>query len=240
VRRYRRSMASELRRVVMDSADPVSLGRFWSALLDRPITEQSANHGEVALCERVDLVLVAARDPKRGKNRLHLDLASTSADHQDEVVQRAQMLGAAPIDIGQGAAPWVVLADPEGNEFCVLEPRDEYLANVPVAAVVIDALDPSALATFWSHATGLPVTRSHPEYATVRRESGFWLEFVRVTEPKTAKNRLRFDLSPVADGDIPTEAERLGGYGAAVSQHDVESAALADPEGNEFYVLTVP
>jgi hypothetical protein len=84
------------------------------------------------------------------------------------------------------------------------------------------------------------VTRSHPEDATVRRESGFWLEFVRVTETKKAKNRLRFDLSPVAEGDIPAEAERLQGYGAAVSQLDVESAALADPEGNEFRVLTVP
>jgi hypothetical protein len=231
-------MASELRRVVMDTAAPVPLGRFWSELLDRPITEQRADNVEVTLCERVDFVLAPERDPKQGKNRLHFDLASTSADHQTELVGRAQTLGATPVDIGQGAAPWVVLADPEGNEFCVLEPRDEYLANVPVAALVIDALDPRALATFWSQATGLPVTREHPEYATVRRASGFWLEFVRVTESKRAMNRLRLDISPAAEGDVPKETERLEAFGAVVSHQDVEWAALVDPEGNEFRVLT--
>jgi hypothetical protein len=230
-------MASELRCVVMDSADPAALGRFWSELLDRPITEQSADNVEVTLCERVDLMLATVRDPKQGKNRLHFDLASTSADHQAELVQRAQMLGATPVDIGQGEVPWVVLADPEGNEFCVLEPRDEYMANLPVAALVIDAMEPRALATFWSQATGLPMTRAHPEYATVRRESGFWLEFVRVTEPKRVQNRVRLDISPVAEGDVPTEAERLQAYGAVVSHQDDESAALMDPEGNEFVVL---
>lgn len=231
-------MASELRCVVMGSADPVSLGRFWSGLLDRPITEPSTGEVTLSLCERVDLVFAADHDPKQGKNRLHFDLASTSADHQVELVQRAQMLGAAPVDIRQGAAPWVVLADPEGNEFCVLEPREEYLANVPVAALVIDALDPQALAAFWSHATGLPVTRSHPEYATVRRESGFWLEFVRVTEPKRFQNRLRLDLSPVADSDVPTETARLQPYGAVVTHRNGGLAGLMDPEGNEFCVLT--
>jgi Glyoxalase-like domain len=96
--------------------------------------------------------------------------------------KRARSWGAVPMDIGQDAAPWVVLADPEGNEFCVLEARDEYLGIGPVAAVVVDALDPRSIAAFWSHATDLPVTREHPEYASVRQQSGFWLEFVRVNE----------------------------------------------------------
>jgi hypothetical protein len=229
-------MTSELRRVVMDSADPAALGQFWSGMLERPITEHSAEDVKLSLCERVVLVFAAVPDRKQGKNRLHFDLASTSADRQAELVKRAQMLGAASVDIGQGAAPWVVLADPEGNEFCVLEPRDEYLTNVPVAALVIDALDPRAVATFWSHATGLPVTRSHPEYATVRRESGFWFEFVRVTEPKRVHNRLRLDISPVEDSDIPTETARLQAYGAVLSVRDAGSPALMDPEGNEFCV----
>jgi hypothetical protein len=84
-----------------------------------------------------------------------------------------------PVDIGQRGVPWVALADPEGNEFCVLEPREEYLGVGPVAAVVVDALNPRALARFWSHVTGLPVTRERPEYASLRQNSCFWLEYVR-------------------------------------------------------------
>jgi Glyoxalase-like domain len=63
-------------------------------------------------------------DPKVGKNRVHLDLRSGSADHQAAQVARLVGLGAHPADIGQGeGVPWVELADPEGNEFCVLAPR---------------------------------------------------------------------------------------------------------------------
>ncbi len=57
------------------------------------------------------------------KNRVHLDLATTSAADQADLVARLRALGAAPADIGQGDVPWPVLADPEGNEFCVLTPR---------------------------------------------------------------------------------------------------------------------
>ena len=53
---------------------------------------------------------------------MHLDLATTSADHQAELVARLQGLGATPADVGQGDVPWAVLADPEGNDFCVLTP----------------------------------------------------------------------------------------------------------------------
>ncbi|MFI9817245.1 VOC family protein [Saccharothrix variisporea] len=234
-------MATRLYDVVVDAADPVALGRFWSALLDQPITGESADEVDVALGEGVELVFVPVPDVKRVKNRLHLDLASTSAAHQAELVDKAKSLGARETDIGQGSVPWVVLADPEGNEFCVLEPREEYLGIGPVAAVVVDALDPVALAGFWSHATGLPVTREHPEYASLRRDGGFYVEFVRVTEPKSVKNRLHLDVVPPADGDLLLEVARLEAQGAVradVGQRDVEWVVLADPEGNEFCVLT--
>jgi Glyoxalase-like domain len=94
---------------------------------------------------------------------------------------------------------------------------------------------------FWSHATGLPVTREHDDYASLRRESGFWLEFVRVTEPKKVKNRLHLDVVPPADGDLLVEVARLEALGAAradVNQFAVPWVVLADPEGNEFCVLT--
>jgi hypothetical protein len=62
-------------------------------------------------------------DPKRVKNRLHLDVAPFAGDDQAAEVARLRALGATPADVGQGEVTWVVLADPEGNEFCVLSPR---------------------------------------------------------------------------------------------------------------------
>lgn len=113
-------MAAHLREVVVDVADPNSSGRFYADLLDRPLADRDGRV-TVSLCESVDLVLTPGAAPKAGKNRLHFDLTSTSAAHQRELVDRALSLGASPLDIGQRDVPWVVLADPAGNEFCVLE-----------------------------------------------------------------------------------------------------------------------
>jgi hypothetical protein len=66
-------------------------------------------------------------EPKTAKNRIHLDLASTSREHQEAEVARLEKLGATPVDIGQGDVSWVVLADPEGQEFCVLSTRKSLL-----------------------------------------------------------------------------------------------------------------
>ncbi len=73
----------------------------------------------------VPLVFVPVPEPKTGKNRVHLDLATTSAAHQAEadLVTRLRELGATPADIGQDDVPWAVLTDPEDNEFCILSPR---------------------------------------------------------------------------------------------------------------------
>jgi len=234
-------MATRLREVVVDAADPVRLGRFWARLLDRPVIAEGADGVDVGLGPGVALAFVPVRDPKTAKNRLHLDLASTSPRHQAAVVARARELGARPVDLGQGAVPWEVLADPEGNEFCVLEPRDEYLGDDPVAAVVVDAADPPALAAFWSQATGRPVVRADRGFAALGRAAGLRLEFVRVDEPKVVKNRVHLDLAPPPDGDLPTEVVRLEAQGAVradVGQGAVAWAVLADPEGNEFCVTT--
>ena len=227
---------------MVDSADPAALGRFWSALLDRPITGESDDEVDVALSgDGQELVFGLVPDPKEVKNRVHLDLASTSPEDQAAIVARAVELGAKPIDIGQGDVPWVVLADPEGNEFCVLEQRDEYAHTGPVAAVVVDAFDPRAQAAFWAALVGLPVTRDAAGFASLAQEAGPSLEFVRVAEPKVAKNRLHLDLAPFADGDLLIEVARLEAWGAVrvdVGQIDVPWVVLADPEGNEFCVLT--
>ena len=68
------------------------------------------------------LVFLPVPEPKQGKNRLHIDVNPSGCD-QDEELERLLALGARRVDIGQRDVPWVVLADPEGNEFCLLHRR---------------------------------------------------------------------------------------------------------------------
>jgi catechol 2,3-dioxygenase-like lactoylglutathione lyase family enzyme len=232
-------MTTRLDNVVVDAADPAALAGFWSAALGAAITYQDENEVDVGL-PGFDLVLVPVAEPKTGQNRVHLDLASASAEDQAAIVDRLLGLGARPADVGQGDVPWVVLADPEGNEFCVLEPRDEYRDIGPVAAIVVAAQDPAGLARFWSEATGRPLARSGSDWASLAADAGAWLEFVASPAVKTGKNRVHLDVRPSAADDHAVEVGRLLSAGAGrvdIGQGDVPWTVLVDPEGNEFCVL---
>jgi predicted enzyme related to lactoylglutathione lyase len=120
--------------VVIDAYDAPALARFWAEVLGWRITledpdeielQPPAGSPEEGLVP--DLLFLPVRDEKTGKNRLHIDLRP---ENQDEEVRRIEALGATRISVGQGPeATWVVLADPEGNEFCVLRAlRAEELA----------------------------------------------------------------------------------------------------------------
>ena len=117
-------MGATLTEVVVDAADPERLARFWADVLGwRPT---GAYEGVVEIADsgggRPTLVFVPVPEPKVGKNRVHLDLNPTGCDQADEV-SRLLALGAVEVDVGQGEQTWVVLADPEGNEFCLLRTR---------------------------------------------------------------------------------------------------------------------
>jgi hypothetical protein len=234
-------MATRLNDVVVDAADPAALGRFWSALLGTPITGESADEVDVAVSEGVELVFVPVPEPKVAKNRLHLDLASSTPEEQADIVDRATALGARPVDLGQRGVPWVVLADVEGNEFCVLEPRPEYRATGPVAAIVVDVADTVAEADFWAEATGLPIVNRTAEFASLRRDSGPWLEFLHSDDPKRGKNRVHLDIAPGPHDDQAAEVARLVELGAKLidaGPGDWTHVVLLDPEGHEFRVLS--
>jgi hypothetical protein len=156
-------------------------------------------------------------------------------------VARLLAAGATRADIGQRDVTWDVLADPDGNELCVLEPRDRYRGAGRLAAVVVDAADPARLARWWADATGWRIgyeaggvtSLHHPDDRPPD------IDFVTVTEPKRGKNRLHPDVI-APGGDVETEARRLVARGATpvdIGQRDVPWAVLADPEGNEFCVL---
>jgi hypothetical protein len=138
---------------------------------------------------------------------------------------------------------WVVLADPEGNEFCVLDPRDEYDKAGAVAAIVLDTPDPAALAPFWSEAAGWAIVGQGDDHAALARPDGLGprLELIRVGDPKVAKNRVHIDVAPYAADAQAAEVTRLRGLGASpvdIGQGEQTWIVLADPDGNEFCVLS--
>ncbi|HEX2235372.1 MAG TPA: VOC family protein [Actinomycetota bacterium] len=113
-------MGSLWKTVVIDSQDPAALARFWAAVLDFHMVYEDDNEAVIANHEETypGMLFNRVPDSKTVKNRLHIDLAP---DDRDAEVERLLALGARRVDVGQtGEEPWVVLADPEGNEFCVL------------------------------------------------------------------------------------------------------------------------
>ncbi|WP_420034308.1 VOC family protein [Streptomyces sp. cg28] len=108
--------------VVVHTADPAALGRWWAEALGWVVTYTSDDEFEIRPeADRTPGIdFVRADEVVRHRGRLHLDFRP--ADQAAEVA-RLEALGARRVDIGQGEQPWVVLADPEGNEFCVLAAR---------------------------------------------------------------------------------------------------------------------
>jgi hypothetical protein len=117
-------MALEWEQVIVDSNDPAALGRWWATALGWIVVNDHPEEYEIRPApEQVPgLLFVRASEPKSEKNRLHLDFRP---DDRDAAVTRLLDLGASRTDIGQGEQSWVVLSDPEGNEFCVLSSRSD-------------------------------------------------------------------------------------------------------------------
>lgn len=192
---------------------------------------------------RFILVFLPVPEPKTAKNPIHLDLVSESAVHQREIVTRLIELGAEHVDVGQGSdAHHVVLADPEGNEFCVVV-RGEFLADTGfIGAIVFEPANP-ATGYFWGEATGWPVVYDQDGDVAIRAPDGRgpFITFGPPGVAQSGKNRLHLDLAPHAADDHATEVERLialGASGTDIGQGDVPWAVLADPDGNEFCVLS--
>ncbi|MBT2676773.1 VOC family protein [Streptomyces sp. ISL-14] len=113
-------MTSAIRHVTIDSTDAYTLARFWSQVLDLPVHEDDKPGDEDVLIEGAGLLFVTVPEPKTVKNRVHVDLQPQDRT-RDEEVERLLAIGATLVDDrrtpdGRG---WAVLADPEGNEFCV-------------------------------------------------------------------------------------------------------------------------
>ena len=238
-------MTSHLFALSFDANDPLRLARFWSGVLR---WEQVDAPGDVIELLPSDdtgfrIRFVPTDQPKTGPNQIHFDLTSTSVEAQQQTVARALELGGRHIDIGQRPEEeHVVLADPEGNEFCVVEPGNSFLADCGfIGALSSDGS--RAVGHFWSEALGWPLVWDQDEETAIRSPHGgpkvSWGG--PPVRAKTGKNRLHFDLAPPADGDQRAEVDRLVSLGATridIGQDEAGRVAMADPDGNEFCVLS--
>jgi predicted enzyme related to lactoylglutathione lyase len=237
-------MTCSLVALTVGASDPAGLARFWGGLLGwGPIDDP---RGGVALRPTDDtgflLRFAPTDEPKVAPNQMHVDLTSASPEDQQRTVARALELGGRHIDIGQRPEEGhVVLADPEGNEFCVIGAGNAFLAECGFLGAV--ASDGSReVGYFWSRALDWPLVWDQDEETAIRSPQGG----PKITwggppfRPKQPRNRLHLDLAPPAGGDRDAEVERLVSLGATrvdVGQGDVPWVVLADPDGNEFCVL---
>ncbi|MFG2011295.1 VOC family protein [Micromonospora sp. NPDC048868] len=238
-------MTSQLFALSFDANQPLRLARFWSGVLGWDLADDP--HDGVALLPSDDtgfrIRFLPTGRPKVGPNPMHFDLTSTSLEDQRQTVARALELGAEHIDVGQRPEEGhVVLADPDGNEFCVIAPGNDFLADCGfVGALACDGSQ--KVGYFWSEALGWPLVWDQDQETAIRSPHGG----PKITwggpplNPKTGKQRLHFDLAPPADGDQQTEVDRLLALGATridIGQGEVSWVVMADPDGNEFCVLT--
>jgi predicted enzyme related to lactoylglutathione lyase len=119
-------MPVRLHHIVIDTHDLPGLARFWTQALGWPVL--SEREREIVIGPDVNapigICFMPVTDARTVKNRVHVDL-TTSAEDRDQEIERLIGLGARRVDVGQtGEESWTVLADPEGNEFCVVRPKD--------------------------------------------------------------------------------------------------------------------
>jgi catechol 2,3-dioxygenase-like lactoylglutathione lyase family enzyme len=229
-------MACELFAVSFDAIDPPGLARFWSGVLGWEVTEDPGDG--VTLRPADDngfrLKFRPSAEPDADPNRMHFDLTSGSLEDQQQTVTRSLHLGARHIDVGQRLGDGhVVLADPAGYEFCVIEPGNKFLAGCGVIGAV--NCDGSAeVGYFWSRALEWPLVWDQDEETAIQSPHGgskiTWSGPPLL--PKTAKNHQHFELRTPTGGNHQAEIDRLLSLGAT----RIDGERLADPDGNEFTV----
>ncbi len=238
-------MSSRLVALTFPASDPAGLAAFWSGVLgwDASADPEAGVTLLPADDTGVRIRFVPSDEPKPGPNQMHVDLTSTSFEDQQATVDRALALGAGHLDVGQlPEEGHVVLADPEGNEFCVIEPGNNFLADCGfVGALAGDGSQECGY--FWAKALDWPLVWDQDEETAIRSPLGG----PKVTwggpplEPKRGSTyRPHFELAP-ADGDQRAEVERLVSLGATrvdLGQGDVGRVVLADPDGHEFCLLS--
>ena len=212
----------------IDALDPQRLGRFWETALGTTTLTDAPDIFETRLSIDGDA---------------YLDLCFARVPARDDAPQRLRELGASDLDIGQGEVPWIVLADPEGGAFCVMEERAAYVGTGPIAALPLDSADPSRDAAFWAWLSGwTPGPGVAPR--TLRHPSGRGPLLELCPEPAEKrpgeKNPIHLDvrLEPGDEIDgIAAEIQQRGGEEFFPDWGELPWRVFRDPSGNELCVL---
>jgi len=226
-------MTAHLAELEVDALFPRALAEFWSRLLGRDV-----NPADASLSGGPDpdftVRFVLTDTPKSVLHRMHFDLTSSSAEDQQRTMNLALELGARHFDVGQrGDEGHVVLADPEDNEFCLIEAGNKFLTDTArIGALAGEGL--REVGYFWSRALNWPLVWDQGGETAIQSPRGG----TKITwggppvAAKQGRNRLRWVIE--AGGSLDTEVDRLLEFGAAVVNKDAERVELADPDGNEF------
>jgi hypothetical protein len=238
-----KAMGSRLFAISFNATRPLDLAQFWSGVLRWPLVDIPDHGAELASPDPVGFRIrfLPSQAPKIGHNRAHFDLTSTSTSDQQETVARALALGGKHADVGQRPdEPHVVLADPDGNEFCVIQPGNEFLAGTGFMGALA-CNGSQEVGYFWSEVLQWPLVWDQDEETAIQSPNGG----TKITwsgppvAPKTGANRLYLELVVAEGASWKAEIDRLktlGATPAGVGDKNGGSLLMLDLDGNEFVV----
>jgi hypothetical protein len=224
--------------VAVDAHDPLRLAQFWAQMLGRSVVENADGAVVLGAGPQLSIRFVTSTSPKVRASPMHGHLTSTSLADQQHVVATAVRLGAEPIDVGQRPEDGhVVLADPEGYEFCVIEPGNAFLAGCGLfGELACDGTRDVGL--FWSAASGWPLVWDHDQETAIQSPlGGTKVSWGGPPVPElVGPSRQRLVVAPLDVGQV-VEADRLVSLGATrIGPRPDGAMAMADPDGNEFWL----
>ena len=239
---YRGLMQPQLVAVTYATQNPARLAQFWATLLGRePIEDDDGvlvpgTDGQLGLRFTPDEAPPHSPHSPHRMHPMHLHLTSTSPPDQQHTVATAMELGANHLDVGQRREEGhVVLSDPGGYEFCVIEPDNDFLADCGRLGE-LTCEGTRAVGLFWSKALRWPlVWDSNDETALQSPQGGTKISWSgEPASPHQHSDRQHFELV-ATDGDLPAEAARLVALGARSLRPTARATILlADPAGTEF------
>ncbi len=238
-------MTVRLVAVAFDAVAANELARFWAHALRWSIRDTDGIGVELVPNDATSFHLLfrPVANKKVGKNRVHFDLTTTSLDDQHNTVAALLAIGARYVDIGQSPSDaHVVLADPEGNEFCIIEPFNRFLASCPhLGAVNCDGT--RALGHFFSEALAWPLVWDQDEETAIQAPDGTGPKITwsgPPLMPKAGKERFHFHLAPTSGTSRQGALDHLLGLGATrldIGHGCPGAIVLVDVDGNEFCLV---
>ena len=233
-------MPSSLLAATFDAHSPARVAQFWAGMLGRPVIETTDGALLPGTSTQLGLRFTPSRTPTGAASRMHLHMASTDDADQQETVAAALARGARHLDVGQlPDEEHVVLADPGGYPFCVIEPGNSFLTGCGrLGEFACDGTREVGL--FWAQALAWPLVWDQDQETAIQSPQGgtkvAWSGSAGVPQGPSTQ---RFDLV-APNGAHDTEAERLMSLGATRLETDAVRKAgvrFADPDGNEFRLL---